>query len=482
MKYAQYSQQRYYENLERQIEERKLTKPQIAAERLKEISEYNDEEYSEILPVLSRAFGVPMLFKVSQEENIPIRKNALITIFDGNLSYKNLSVIVSGIKETGQESKLIKLLPKTKLKNLITLYQKHEISENEFFKGLSKNGYVSNYFLDKQPQIKSQEKIYADFVANYYLDMEFKPVSQAFDNINRFKALAFIPEVYDLFKNHLDFYKAKKYVYNNVLELDVQNFIDKYEARYVEKLDLILDSISWLMEDSVKKNTDNIDAISDYFSVLSKQIKVAGVNISEQQNRAKQLFEFAKNHNFFDKASNVSYECEVALGLFTGANNNSLDTLRSDIRRLLLQDKMGELGKLLKQGIPNELDFNERMKNNLMYCFSYKFVSEFDLKLFLKLGKFLKLDSIDAGEAYSQYKLPQLVLQASYLNTKISNPTQELVLDLLNIGEEKLIKDSELVSKMNDLLKDGLIDKQKYEEVISINTKKINKNKKMRAI
>ena len=158
MKYAQYSQQRYYENLERQIEERKLTKPQIAAERLKEISEYNDEEYSEILPVLSRAFGVPMLFKVSQEENIPIRKNALITIFDGNLSYKNLSVIVSGIKETGQESKLIKLLPKTKLKNLITLYQKHEISENEFFKGLSKNGYVSNYFLDKQPQIKSQEK------------------------------------------------------------------------------------------------------------------------------------------------------------------------------------------------------------------------------------------------------------------------------------------------------------------------------------
>ena len=67
-------------------------------------------------------------------------------------------------------------------------------------------------------------------------------------------------------------------------------------------------------------------------------------------------------------------------------------------------------------------------------------------------------------------------------NTKISNPTQEMVLDLLNIGEEKLIKDSELVSKMNDLLKDGLIDKQKYEEVISINTKKINKNKKMRAI
>ena len=67
-------------------------------------------------------------------------------------------------------------------------------------------------------------------------------------------------------------------------------------------------------------------------------------------------------------------------------------------------------------------------------------------------------------------------------NTKISNPTDELVLDLLYIGEEKLIKDSELVSKMNDLLKDGLIDKQKYEEVISINTKKINKNKKMRAI
>jgi hypothetical protein len=39
MKYAQYSQQRYYENLKRQIEERKLTKPQIAADRLKEISE-----------------------------------------------------------------------------------------------------------------------------------------------------------------------------------------------------------------------------------------------------------------------------------------------------------------------------------------------------------------------------------------------------------------------------------------------------------
>ena len=194
------------------------------------------------------------------------------------------------------------------------------------------------------------------------------------------------------------------------------------------------------------------------------------------------MFEFAQKHNFFDKASNVSYEWEVALGLFTGANNNSLDTLRSDIRRLLLQDKMGELGKLLKQGIPNELYFTEKMKDNLMYSFTYKFVSEFDLKLFLKLGKFLKLDSIDAGEAYYQYKLPQLVLQASYLNTKISNPTQEMVLDLLNIGEEKLIKDSELVSKMNDLLKDGLIDKQKYEEVISINTKKINKNKKMRAI
>ena len=482
MKYAQYSQQKYYENLKRQIEERKLTKPQIAAERLKEISEYNDKEYSEILPVLSKALGAPMLFKVSHEENIPIRKNALITIFDGSLSYKNLSVIVNGIKETGQESKLIKLLPKIKLKNLITLYQKHEISENEFFKGLYKNGYVSNYFLDKQPKITSQEKTYANFVANYYLDIEFKPVSQTFDNIARFKALTFVPEVYDLFKNHLDFYKAKKYAYNNVLEIDVQNFIDKYEARYVEKLDLILDSISWLIEDSVEKNKDNIKVISDYFSVLSKQTKVTGVNISEQQNRAKQLFESAKNHNFFDKASNVNYECEVALGLFTGENNNSLDTLRSDIRKLLLQDKMGELRNLLKRGIPNELYFTEKMKDNLMYSFTYKFVSEFDLKLFLKLGKFLKLDSIDAGEAYYQYKLPQLVLQASYLNTKISNPTQEMVLDLLNIGEEKLIKDIELVSKMNDLLKDGLIDKQKYEEVISINTKKINKNKKMRAI
>jgi hypothetical protein len=39
MKYAQYSQQRYYENLKRQIEERELNKPQIAADRLKEISE-----------------------------------------------------------------------------------------------------------------------------------------------------------------------------------------------------------------------------------------------------------------------------------------------------------------------------------------------------------------------------------------------------------------------------------------------------------
>ncbi len=220
--------------------------------------------------------------------------------------------------------------------------------------------------------------------------------------------------------------------------------------------------------------------ISDYFSVLSKQTKVTGVNISEQQNRAKQLFESAKNHNFFDNAS--LYKCEVALGVFTGENNNSLDTLCLDIRRLLLQDKMGELGKLLEQCIPNELDFTEKMKDNLMYCFNYKFVSEFDLKLFLKLGKFLKLDSIDAGEAYSQYKLPQLVLQASYLNTKISNPTDELVLDLLYIGEEKLIKNNEFIPKMNDLLKNGLIDQQKYEEVISMNTKKINKNKKMRVI
>ena len=67
-------------------------------------------------------------------------------------------------------------------------------------------------------------------------------------------------------------------------------------------------------------------------------------------------------------------------------------------------------------------------------------------------------------------------------NTKISNPTDELVLDLLYIGEEKLIKNNEFIPKMNDLLKNGLIYQQKYEEVISMNTKKINKNKKMRVI
>lgn len=67
-------------------------------------------------------------------------------------------------------------------------------------------------------------------------------------------------------------------------------------------------------------------------------------------------------------------------------------------------------------------------------------------------------------------------------NTKISNPTDELVLDLLYIGEEKLIKNNEFIPKMNDLLKNRLIDQQKYEEVISMNTKKINKNKKMRVI
>jgi hypothetical protein len=62
-------------------------------------------------------------------------------------------------------------------------------------------------------------------------------------------------------------------------------------------------------------------------------------------------------------------------------------------------------------------------------------------------------------------------------NTKISNPTDELVLDLLYIGEEKLIKNNEFIPKMNDLLKNGLIDQQKYEEVISMNTKKINKKR-----
>lgn len=82
-------------------------------------------------------------------------------------------------------------------------------------------------------------------------------------------------------------------------------------------------------------------------------------------------------------------------------------------------------------------------------------------------------DTIDTQMENSANRMRFYVALSSYTGKQLKNVNKQFAHKLIEIGQQNKIVESEFIEKLEELLKDGVIEKQQYENLISNKQHKI---------
>lgn len=232
---------------------------------------------AQIIIIIKQELGAVNVIDASKTLSVP--KSWIPLLFDETISIRNALYLLNKVENDEDKVKLLR--GKTSNKMLFNLLRIGKINEWTFFH--TKNESTYNFYhslIEKtEDDINHSEQLF-----NYHLDLIFYPIENIEENKLRLEvSLKILSHVYNIIKNHNAVYKFEKR-----FNVDEQNLIKKYEERFIEKINLTIDSIEYLL--NKEKDIKTMSQLVDFFKILEYAYQPKDIDLSEQKNKLSQLF------------------------------------------------------------------------------------------------------------------------------------------------------------------------------------------------
>ena len=411
---------------------------------------------SQRIIIMKQELGADNVINASKTLSVP--KSWITLLFDKNISIRNALYLLNKVENDEDKVKLLR--GKTSNKMLFNLLRIGKINEWTFFH--TKNESTYNFYhslIEKtEDDINHSEQLF-----NYHLDLIFYPIENIEENKLRLEvSLRWMSHVYNIIKNHNAVYRFEK-----LFNVDEQNLIKKYEERFIEKINLTIDSIEYLL--NKEKDIKTMNQLVDFFKILACAYQPKDIDLSEQKNKLSQLFMTTDYYLNRDKQKEetISLTLIKAFASFTGNYEHPiLIDYDSDIQAAIDMEAPLPVSHLLIGYTPNK-KFN--LNNNLISnVIQYECENKYDFLFTSRLLEFVAKNSkpinyIDTKKSKTNVAFVNL---ASHLKAKLTNLSTEFAFDLFKSGSVDMIDKNELPDITIKLLKSGYIDKQQYCQMV----------------
>lgn len=392
--------------------------------------------------VLKNVFGLETIIEANKQKEI----KDLHLLVDRTTSVKDALLVMNQAKNPGDAFQRLSLSKK------ISIYKKGLVDDFTFMMNNSSIEEILNCFKEQNVAKSNESRKHADYIMQFCSSIPFTPVENVFDNLKRlivsFKHMSVI---YDVLKNHNDIYQFEKHVpiydsKKDILIVDEKPIVEQYERRYIEKLDLVIDSIEFLLKDNRHLLIDN------FCEFLVCHIP-DGLDLSKQKERVRHI------SNQYD---NPYLKHFIGLPAF--------EREKEDAQLLINNNNLGglELSLMSDHHIVNyPFNMNKQFVKNVIDAEIWKcsFSQKNELLDLISNSENLP-DTIDTQMENSANRMRFYVALSSYTGKQLKNVNKHFTHKLIETGQQNKIVESELIEKLEELLKDGVIEKQQYENLI----------------
>ena len=411
---------------------------------------------AQIIIIIKQELGADNVIDASKTLSVP--KSWIPLLFDETISIRNALYLLNKAENDKERIRILRGRASNKM--LFNLLKMGTINEWTFFhtKNESTHNFYHSLIEKTKDDINHSEQLF-----NYHLDLVFYPIENIEENKLRLEvSLKILSHVYNIIKNHNSVYKFEKR-----FNVDEQNLIKKYEERFIEKINLTIDSIEYLL--NKEKDIKTMNQLVDFFKILACAYQPKDIDLSEQKNKLSQLFMTTDYYLNRDKQKEetISLTLIKAFASFTGNYEHPiLIDYDSDIQAAIDMEAPLPVSHLLIGYTPNK-KFN--LNNNLISnVIQYECENKYDFLFTSRLLEFVAKNSkpinyIDTKKSKTNVAFVNL---ASHLKAKLTNLSTEFAFDLFKSGSVDMIDKNELPDITIKLLKSGYIDKQQYCQMV----------------
>ena len=411
---------------------------------------------AQIIIIIKQELGADNVIDASKTLSVP--KSWIPLLFDETISIRNALYLLNKAENDKERIRILRGRASNKM--LFNLLKMGTINEWTFFH--TKNESTYNFYHSLIERTKDDIN-HSEQLFNYHLDLIFYPIENIEENKLRLEvSLKILSHVYNIIKNHNAVYKFEKR-----FNVDEQNLIKKYEERFIEKINLTIDSIEYLL--NKEKDIKTMSQLVDFFKILACAYQPKDIDLSEQKNKLSQLFMTTDYYLNRDKQKEetISLTLIKAFASFTGNYEHPiLIDYDSDIQAAIDMEAPLPVSHLLIGYTPNK-KFN--LNNNLISnVIQYECENKYDFLFTSRLLEFVAKNSkpinyIDTKKSKTNVAFVNL---ASHLKAKLTNLSTEFAFDLFKSGSVDMIDKNELPDITIKLLKSGYIDKQQYCQMV----------------
>lgn len=227
--------------------------------------------------IMKQELGADNVIDASKTLSVP--KSWIPLLFDETISIRNALYLLNKAENDKERIRILRGRASNKM--LFNLLRIGKINEWTFFhtKNESTHNFYHSLIEKTKDDINHSEQLF-----NYHLDLVFYPIENIEENKLRLEvSLKILSHVYNIIKNHNAVYKFDKR-----FNVDEQNLIKKYEEHFIEKINLTIDSIEYLL--NKEKDIKTMSQLVDFFKILEYAYQPKDTDLSEQKNKLSQLF------------------------------------------------------------------------------------------------------------------------------------------------------------------------------------------------